>query len=204
MVRNQKQNSLKEMVISHPLTFIISTIIFTISITSAVFIYDRNKLIMYHNLIVENYKLENQRLEKIIDQRDKINNLDSIANSLRNILANQTKIVSPKHSNNPVTINQNKVIRKWDALINNAIINGESLLTLDPTESKTFELFNSWRNECLAFLKQIDIELSTSYANDFSILTNKLERADYQQLRTKVNDGLTIIKVIQTLTLKFN
>src|SRR4030042_2546652 len=100
MRNNQKKKNFKEIVGNHPLTVVISTIILTVGVTSAVFTFERNNLIMYNNLIIENYKLENQRLEKIIDQRDKINNLDSIANSLRNILENQTKVLEKQHLSN--------------------------------------------------------------------------------------------------------
>lgn len=198
MKENQKTNKFKEIVDSHPLTIIISIVIFTVGVTSAVFIFDRNNLIMYHNLIIENYKLENQRLEKIIDQRDKISNLDSIASSLRNLLSTQTKIIESKHSINEFPNNPKKSIQKWKSLINKANSGGVLLLKLDPSENKTYELYNNWRNDCLALLNQIDSEFSTKYMDNFSTLT-KLDISDYQLLKTKVNDGLSIIKIIEIL-----
>jgi len=198
MEENQKKNKFNEIVDRHPLTIIISIVIVTFSVTSAVFIHDRNNLIMYHNLIIENYKLENLRLEKIIDQRDMINNLDSIAISLRNILNSQTKIIEYRHSNSVSPNNQIKSIQKWKSLISRVSLSGEILLKLDPTEDKTFELYNNWRNDCLALLIQIDSEFSTKYKDNFSTLT-KLDRSDYQQLKTKVKDGLSIIKIIEIL-----
>lgn len=148
-------------------------------------------------LIVEHYKLEIHRLEKIIDQRNQIENLDSITVSLRNILDIQTKIVENKHTNNnQVQINKRILDKKWIRPIDNLIIGGNSLLTYEASSDKTFNLFDSWRIECISLLNQIDSELKTDYKNDFITLT-RLDRADYPQLKTKINDGLSIIKTIK-------
>jgi hypothetical protein len=190
MVNNREKKSLKDIISNHPITIITSIIITTVIMTSAVLIF------AYEKFVIEHYKFENLRLEKILDQRDKINNLNSIANSFRNIIETQTKIVESKPSNNQIPIRQKNLIHNWDTLINNFIVIGKSLLKSDPTDNKNFELFNNWRNECLAFLNQVDFELKTNYANNFSTLT-KLDRADYPQLTTKINDGLSIIKIIK-------
>ena len=149
------------------------------------------------NIIVEPYKLENQRLEKIIDQRDKLNNLDSVANSLRNILNQQIKIVELKHSKNQTQIQQNVSVHKWGNQINNTIIKGENLLKLNPEDKKTFDSLNLWRNECISMLKQIDIELKTTKnESDFTTLT-RIDMAQYPQLYTKITDGINILKTVK-------
>jgi len=195
MGTKQEKNSLKNIVERNPWTFLISTIILTVGVTSAVFMFERNNLVMYNNLIIEQYKLENQRLEKLIDQQDKIKNLDSIANSLRNILISQTKIEESKH-NNQLPINLKQTTQKWNISINKALNTGEALLKADPTENKTFESFNIWRNDCIALLNQVDSKLSTNLKDSFSTLT-KLDRSDYPKFNQTVQDGLTVIRTLK-------
>lgn len=167
----------------------IISIIVTASVSSTFYIVN--------NLIVAHYKLEIQRLEKIIDQQKQINNLDSITISLRNILEIQTNLIEMKHSNSNQKSNGKKNINiKWINRIDNLIATGNSLLILETSSNQTLDLFNSWRDDCNSLLNQIDFELKTGYVKDFSTLT-KLEIAEYPQLRTKVNDGLSLIKTIR-------
>lgn len=151
-----------------------------------------------NNLIVEHYKLEIHRLEKIIDQRNQIENLDSITISLRNILEAQTKIFERKHlKNNQTQIDNRSLDKKWGSKIDNLANIGDSLLTFEASSDRTFDLFNSWRNECISLINQIDFELKTSFKSDFVSLT-KVDIADYPQLKTKIKDGLSIIKTIKS------
>lgn len=149
-------------------------------------------------LIAEQYKIEIERLEKIIDQRDEIRNLDSIANSLRTILLQQTKLVEKRQSSiNHDSLKPKNSGRKWSMQeVDKAIVTGNSLLKSDPSSYSTFDAFNSWRKDCLSLLNQIDLELKTNYQNNFATLT-RLNMSDYPQLSTKVTDGLSIIKTIK-------
>lgn len=148
-------------------------------------------------LIVEHYKLEIQRLEKVIDQRDKIANLDGIVNSLKNILDAQTKINETKQSiNNQSPVNKDVLDKKWMKPIEDLINTGNSILTLEASSDRTLDLFKSWQNDCTILLSQIDSELNTNFRSDFITLT-RMDRADYPQLSSKVNYGLSTIKTIK-------
>jgi|JFJP01.1.fsa_nt_gi hypothetical protein len=148
-------------------------------------------------LIAEQYKIEIERLEKIIDQRDEIRNLDSIANSLRTILLQQTKLVEKRQSSiNHDSLKPKNSGRNWSSQVDKAIETGNALLKSDPSSYNTFDAFNSWREKCLSLLNQIDLELKTNYQNNFATLT-RLNMSDYPQLSTKVTDGLSIIKTIR-------
>jgi hypothetical protein len=179
--------------IKGPIPIVVSIIITTAGITYAIV---NNLIVAQHILREENYKDEILRLEKVIDQKKEIENLDSLIISLRKILTDQANILEKQNLKSQNKHSQNNSIHRFDTLINKTIMTGEGLLTIDPTDNESFKLYYGWRRECIELLKQIDLVLLTDYRASFTTLT-KLEISDYQQFKTKVSDGLSIIKILK-------
>jgi hypothetical protein len=165
----------------HPLVIIILTVVGTASITYSV----------VNNLIVEHYRLEIQRLEKILVQQSKINDLDSIARTLRTLLKEQVTSID---SQRPQGHGSPRPAR-WDLALRAKVLSGADLLKMSPADNRTFDVFRSWRIESQALLTDIDSELKTEYEKSFMTLT-KIDISDYPQLRDKITDGLSVLKLI--------
>jgi len=175
----------------HPFIVLVTTVIATASITYAVI----DKVIIAH------YKLEIQRLEKITDQGETISSLNEVVESLRKISTRQNQLLDslsqnsnnesqiihrPRRDNNREKVNEVKQL----------VAEGEKIERMDYREDQTFELYNSWRQKSISFIRGIDNDLELDYEGEFSRLT-ELALSDYPQISTKIQDGTITLNAIK-------
>lgn len=190
-MRSEKPKTTFGNIKDRPIAIIAIAIITTASITYSII----------NKVIVEHYKLEIKKLEQRIDQQKTIDDLNSLTTSLKNLIETQNTIVSSikqtLKKETSKTINsatKNETITK----INQSIELAKIISDMDPTTTVTFEKYNKWRSQAISIIKSADNDFETTYENDFANLTT-LSQSDYQQLISKINNGILILETIKNL-----
>jgi len=115
----------------NPIAIITGIVIATAGITYSV----------VDKLIVEHYKLEVERLEKLLDQAD------------------LKKNIKPS--------NWNEIVNK----INKSIEFANSIKDMDPTNKNTIDNYRLWKSQSLSLIRSVDSDLKTSFGDEFENLT---------------------------------
>lgn len=172
---------------NHPLKFIAGIIITTVSITASVVTF------AFKELIIEHYKLEIERYQSDASElKGKLNSEDSTIYSLRHIVQEQTKVQIRQDQDKGTFLRQQKAIRKSINQIEEAIDKGNAMISLDPTDPKSFKALSEWQLQCSSFLGRIDAEALTDYKNTFITVTNT-KMSDYEQFQARIKDGLSLL-----------
>ena len=176
-----------------PIAIILGIIIITASISYSVI----------DKLLIEQYRLENARLEKAIDQQTTITNLNELVESLRIIMKQQNNLLDSSRSMQNLNVNlstQNSIkssfVSKKITEANQLIQEGNEIAKLNSGANSTYDLFILWRNKSLSYVRSIDEDLKLNYEKEFSNLT-ELALSNYQEIPSKVKDGIITINTIK-------
>lgn len=195
MISNSRIAEAAKWLKSHPLVFVFSIIVPTASITYAVVEFENSKIIALDEARIEQCKEVNQNVLQLEDQEKKIKKLDSIAQSWKYFAVVQNNKGDAGTLGYSPGTNDVSQRRKLGKQIKALILEVTTLLQADPTNASTFDAFLQWKSECNASLNNIDALLKTDYQKNFLLLTEN-NRADFQNLRSRIRDGTIILKTI--------
>lgn len=149
-------------------------------------------------LIVEHYRLEIKRLEKLLDQKKTVENLNNIAANLRNVLEMQNKIIDSIKQKPKTIVKKNKTeLNKFINEIDSLLQFADLIKSMDASNINTIQKYSLWRNQTIDLINAIDSELKTNFEIKFGTIVSEISLADYQHLQQNISDGILILKTIK-------
>ena len=161
---------------------------------------------IYETFRIPPLKDEIERLDRLINLQEKLENYKVTIKDLNYIIDNKTdttisKIKSSSFNNKTKEQHDNKKnFNQIVTTINNLTINGKIILETKLNDKNIVDIYKDWQNKSLQLVESIEGEYRAKYLDDFK-KNVWLENVDpqYQLIHTKVKEGENILLRIRTI-----